>query len=74
MFQSLFRYLGLDEETKRIRKEAQINLERASQALEKLQVRFAIASKTSESNREGVKKVMRDSEYDFGKRRRAAGI
>lgn len=72
--QSVFRYLGLDEETKRTRRETQTNLERASQALEQLQVRFASASRKSESSREELKQAMRDSEFNFGKsRRRTAG-
>jgi len=71
MFQGLLRYLGLDQETKRVRREAQINLERASVELSQLQNRFAAASRTSDSGRAALTRALRDSEFNIGKRRAA---
>lgn len=71
MIQAVLRYLGLDEESKRVRSEAQQNLEKAGSQLTQLQLRFEETRKISTTGRRALRKTL--SESDFGKRRAAGG-
>lgn len=72
MFCSVLRYLGLDEETRKVRALAKANLEKASEAIDQLQERFVASSRNSVTAREDITKALRDSEIDIELPRRAA--
>lgn len=71
MFQALLRYLGLDEETKRVRLKAQENLEKAEKELEQLQHRLEETSQISVTGRRELRKTLRESDFS-GTRTRPA--
>ena len=70
MFHALLRYLGLDQETKRVRQEAQQNLALADVQLDQLQKRLEETSQISVTGGLAIRKTLRESDFS-GKRRRA---
>ncbi len=71
LYQTLLQYLGLDEETKRVRLEIQKNIETAEEQLTRLQQRFQETSTISAKGQRALHKTLIES--DFGQRRAAGG-
>jgi hypothetical protein len=71
MMQTVLRYLGWDEETKRVREEAKQNITLAEQQLAQIQARLRETSRISTSGRKALSKTL--SESDFGQRRAVGG-
>jgi hypothetical protein len=71
MIQSILRYLGWDEETKRVRAQAQENLTKAGEQLVQLRTRLQETSRISTTGRTALTKTL--SESDFGRQRAAGG-
>jgi hypothetical protein len=67
----VWRYLGLDEETKRLRAEAKENLEKTESQLVQLRARLQETSRISTSGRKALNRTL--SESDFGRQRAAGG-
>lgn len=71
MFQRALRYLGLDRETRAIRRAVKKNFRQAEEALDKMSERLANSSRSVAKNRE-LNRAIRDSEFDLVKQRRRA--
>lgn len=71
MIQFILKYLGWDDETKRMRAEARQNLAMAGTQLLQLQRRLEETSKISSAGRKALRKTL--SESISGEPRRAAG-
>lgn len=70
MLQGVLRYLGLDEETRRIRKNASRNFERASVALEQISDRLENSTRTRVKATQQLSRAIRDSEFEIVRHRR----
>lgn len=71
MIQAILRYLGWDEETKRVRRQAQENINLAGEQLSQIRVRLQETSAISVTGNRALHKTL--SESDFGQRRAADG-
>lgn len=71
MWQIILRYLGLDRETKTIRRMARRNYTRAGEMLDELSAKLANSSRGVKRNQE-LSRAIRNSEFEFGKQRRRA--
>lgn len=69
--QPVWRYLGWDEETKRLREEARENLEKTESQLTQLRARLQETSRISTSGRKALNRTL--SESDYGRQRVAGG-
>jgi hypothetical protein len=71
MFQRALRYLGLDRETRSIRRMVKKNFTQAEEALDRISERLADSRRGVAKTRE-LSRAIRDSEFDLGKQRRRA--
>ena len=71
MFQRALRYLGLDRETRIVRRMVKNNFKQAEEALDRIADKPADSRRSVVKNRE-LSRAIRDSEFDLGKQRRRA--
>lgn len=71
MFQRALRYLGLDRETRIVRRMVKKNFKQAEEALDRIADKLADSRRSVVKNRE-LSRAIRDSEFDLGKQRRRA--
>ncbi len=73
MIQTVLRYLGLDEQSKRFRKQAVHDLEVAEVQLGLLRQRFEETSRISTTGSRDLKKTLSESDFSELQRRAAGG-